>query len=103
MSRAALFCALRYFKPEMAEIARNKQTTGLGHITRKDLEGFPVVVPSKPVEEAFEARVTPLFEAYCASLYENQTLATLRDTLLPRLMSGTLRVKAAEAEVEAVL
>ncbi|TDL86070.1 restriction endonuclease subunit S [Meridianimarinicoccus aquatilis] len=102
MSRAALFCALRYFKPEMAEIARNKQTIGLGHITRKDLEAFPVSVPPETVETAFETQVAPLFDRYCACLYENQTLATLRDTLLPRLMSGELRVGEAKEQVVAV-
>ncbi|MGR3628802.1 MAG: restriction endonuclease subunit S [Sulfitobacter sp.] len=102
MSRGALFCALRFYKPELVEIARNKQTIGLGHITRKDLESFPVAMPPEPVEAAFEAQVSPLFERYCACLYENQTLAALRDTLLPRLMSGELRVGEAREQVEAV-
>ena len=79
----------------MAEIARNKQTTGLGHITRKDLEAFPVCVASQSVVRSFEDKIQPLFDRYCDCLYQNQTLATLRDSLLPRLMSGELRVGAA--------
>ncbi|WP_072244980.1 restriction endonuclease subunit S [Roseibaca calidilacus] len=95
MSKAMLFSCLRFFNPEMAEIARNKQTTGLGHITRKDLEAFPVCVASQSVVRSFEDKIQPLFDRYCDCLYQNQTLATLRDSLLPRLMSGELRVGAA--------
>lgn len=65
--------------------------------------GLGVVVPDKRLVDAFSSIVGPMMHSSFSRLTENQTLATLRDTLLPRLMSGTLRVKAAEAEVEAVL
>lgn len=102
MSKAMLFTCLRFFMPEMAEIARNKQTTGLGHITRKDLEAFPVSVAPRPVMSAFDERVFPIFDRYCECLFENQTLKELRDTLLPKLMSGELRVGEARDQVEEV-
>ena len=100
ISKAMLFSCLRFFKPEMAEIARNKQTTGLGHITRKDLEFFSVSIAPHEVTAAFDALVQPLFDRYCECLYQNQTLATLRDTLLPKLMSGELRVGEAREHIE---
>tara|TARA_R110000868_G_scaffold228413_2_gene481423 strand:+ start:780 stop:1907 length:1128 start_codon:yes stop_codon:yes gene_type:complete len=102
MSKAMLFSCLRHFKPDMAEIARNKQTTGLGHITRKDLEVFPVAVASPDIMHAFEAALEPVFDRYCECLYENQTLAALRDSLLPKLMSGQLRVGDARNQIEEV-
>lgn len=102
MSKAMLFTCLRFFKPEMAEIARNKQTTGLGHITRKDLEAFPVSVAPRPVMSAFDERIFPIFDRYCECLFENQTLKELRDTLLPKLMSGELRVGEARDQIEEV-
>lgn len=102
MSKAMLFTCLRFFKPEMAEIARNKQTTGLGHITRKDLEAFPVSVAPRPVMSAFDERLFPIFDRYCECLFETQTLKELRDTLLPKLMSGELRVGEARDQIEEV-
>ncbi|WP_063619628.1 restriction endonuclease subunit S [Paraburkholderia mimosarum] len=103
MSLAMLFTMLKHFNPALAEIARNKQTTGLGHITRKDMETFLVTIPTPKVLEAFERILGPLYRRYCETLYETESLATLRDTLLPRLMSGELRVGAARDMVEEVV
>ncbi len=101
--KALLFAMLRFYKPEFAEIARNKQTTGLGHITRKDLEAFPVRIPTSDIARSFEDRIEPLFKRYQNCLYGSISLATLRDTLLPRLMSGELRIREAEKRVEEVV
>ena len=43
------------------------------------------------------------FEKILTNTAENQTLAKLRNTLLPKLMSGEIRVKDAEREVEGAL
>ncbi len=51
---------------------------------------------------AFSAEVSPLIAKIEAGKEENQTPAALRDTLLPRLMSGELRVGEAKEQVEAV-
>lgn len=102
MSRAMLFMMLKHFNADLCEIARNKQTTGLGHITKKDMETFLVVLPSSEVLQAFESSALPLFGKYCQTLYETQSLASLRDTLLPRLMSGELRVGAARELIEEI-
>ena len=102
MSKAMLFSCLRFFNPEMAEIARNKQTTGLGHITRRDLEAFPICVADQSLVRCFEKTIQPLFDRYCDCLYQNQTLANLRDTLLPKLMSGELRVGQTREQIEEV-
>ena len=40
-----LFCLLRYLNPNFVAIARNKQTTGLGHVTKRDLERIEAAVP----------------------------------------------------------
>jgi type I restriction enzyme S subunit len=51
-------------------------------------------VPNPPTEEIsqFERKVAPLYESICNNIVESQQLAALRDTLLPRLMSGELSV-----------
>lgn len=43
---------LRYLKPNFVGIARNKQTTGLGHVTKRDLENLEVAYPELPEQRA---------------------------------------------------
>ena len=43
---------LRYLKPNFVGIARNKQTTGLGHVTKRDLESIYVAIPPLPEQRA---------------------------------------------------
>ena len=56
------------------------------------------VVPAGEVLDAFTFVVRPLFQRIGHSRRQAQTLATLRDTLLPRLISGRLRLPEAEAQ-----
>jgi type I restriction enzyme S subunit len=46
------FYLLRYLKPNFIGIARNKQTTGLGHVTKRDLETIVVAVPDSAEQRA---------------------------------------------------
>ena len=55
------------------------------------------VVPTPTVVRAFESLAAPLFERVHANRMQAQTLATIRDTLLPRLISGQLRLPEAQA------
>ncbi len=50
-----------------------------------------VVVPSQSIISAFELTAQSLFKKILANVEENQTLSQLRDTLLPKLISGQLR------------
>lgn len=98
-SKAFVFFQLKQLMPTFAEIARNKQTTGLGHVTVRDMKELMVCDPPIEVADAFEATANPLFEKIFGTVLENQTLAELRDTLLPKLMSGEIRVREAEASI----
>lgn len=66
-------------------------------ISKKAFRPIPVVVPSAPVIEAFLAIASSLFTRLVANEQQAQTLATLRDTLLPRLISGQLRLPDLES------
>jgi hypothetical protein len=55
-------------------------------------EKYRLTVPDPRVAEAFDRNVSPLFERAQANALQSRTLATLRDTLLPKLLSGELRV-----------
>ena len=85
------FLMLKYHKPTFTHIASNKQTTGLGHVTAADLKRltFPFDLDRM---NYFEALITPIMDLYYGNLLENKELSTLRDTLLPKLMSGELDV-----------
>ncbi|CAK03043.1 MULTISPECIES: restriction endonuclease subunit S [Rhizobium] len=100
-SKAALYVLLKALMPQFAELARNKQTTGLGHVTKEDMKRLEIAVAPGPVETAFEAVITPLVDLLVSRLFENRTLAATRDLLLPKLMSGEIRLSGAEGVIEA--
>lgn len=57
--------------------------------------------PTAPLTQAFDRTVAPLLALIRANLHQSRTLATLRDTLLPKLLSGDLRPKIYyNAEIE---
>ncbi len=56
-----------------------------------DMSRYPVVIPPKSILEAFTNQVWPLSERIVSSIHESRALAALRDSLLPKLMSGELR------------
>lgn len=76
---------------EFISISESKATT-MGHIKRGDLDAAMVKVPKRSEIESMSNIITP----YLSKLEENKvqirTLEKLRDTLLPKLMSGEVRV-----------
>jgi type I restriction enzyme S subunit len=97
-----VYYLLKYLRPILVETARNKQTTGLGHVTVADMKRLLVCWPTKEILAAFDQKIAPIFDRALANTIEGQTLATLRDALLPKLLSGELSVAAAqEAEASA--
>ena len=61
-----------------------------------DIAGFPIGVPTPEDLRTFDEIVVPMFDAITANEAESLRLAALRDTLLPRLMSGELDVSELE-------
>ena len=97
-----LYCMLKWLKQEFAEIARNKQTTGLGHVTQQDLKRLTVCTGTSHILATFDNIATPIYFLIYSNLVENRRLAQTRDLLLPKLMSGEIRLREAEKAVEAV-
>jgi type I restriction enzyme S subunit len=98
--RSFVLATLKYLRPVFAEIARNKQTTGLGHVTAGDMQRLLVVKPDARALAAWNREAAPLFDAVFHNEMEALTLARLRDTLLPALLSGELSVSGAERVLE---
>ncbi|TYP78787.1 MULTISPECIES: restriction endonuclease subunit S [Nitrosomonas] len=66
-----------------------------------DMVRFQIVIPSNIISDTFTSLVRPMVERIIALIYEGRTLAGLRDALLPKLLSGKLRVPSAENLAEA--
>ena len=62
---------------------------------------YPNLSPSPELMNAFTATADALFARLTANEQQAQTLSTLRNTLLPRLISGQLRLPEAQAALEA--
>jgi type I restriction enzyme S subunit len=93
-----VYYLLRRLRPDFAEIARNKQTTGLGHVTVQDMKCLQVVVPPTLLLAAFEKHAGALFDRYFSNLQMSSTLAETRDALLQKLLSGALRAPDFQSE-----
>jgi type I restriction enzyme S subunit len=65
-------------------------------ISKTNFRPIMVVSPSVAVMQAFEVLARPLYGRIVKCARESRTLSALRDTLLPKLISGDLRVKDAE-------
>ena len=97
-----IYYLLKSLKPVFTEIARDKQTTGLGHVTVKDMKRTYTIKPSSSTLEAFARQSNPIFEKWYQNLFSSRELIKLRDTLLPKLMSGELRIPDADAMTKEV-
>ena len=54
--------------------------------------GYSIIVPTEPIAAAFQAAVRPLFAKVKANAIEISILVSIRDSLLPKLISGAIRV-----------
>ena len=75
-------------------------TSGRQRVPAESLAHFRVAVPPRLIAEAFGRAVRPRFARVSAAVHESRTLAALRDALLPKLISGELRVDDATRFVE---
>jgi len=66
-----------------------------------DFPSYPVLSAPQPLVDRFEALAAPIWSKIHANQSQNQVLVDLRDTLLPKLLSGDTRVGEAEAQVAA--
>lgn len=82
---------VQHHMPEFQLIAASKATT-MGHIQRGHLSSATTVCPQGGAMEVMSSVMQPLWDRMIHNELENRTLSETRDYLLPRLMSGTVRV-----------
>ena len=86
---------------EFQAIAASKVTT-MGHIQRRHLKDAIATCPPDGVLSVLSHTISPLVELTVENELEIRTLARTRDLLLPKLMSGEIRLAEAEKGLEAV-
>ena len=94
------YSTLLFLKFKQDRITHMQQGAAQPHVYPKDLLRLTLAIPHEHLLEAFEKLVKPSFEKMSESDKEIQTLTKLRDTLLPKLISGELRLPEAEQLTE---
>jgi len=86
-----VYLTLKEVMPRFQAIAADKATT-MGHIKRSDLARFAIPVPPEEELRQFDSFFSPIFDHSLGAVIEAQTLTSIRDSLLPKLVSGQVRV-----------
>ena len=90
---------VRFHMGEFQRIAASKATT-MGHIQRSHLQAATVSCPPDAAVAGLDAVIKPLVRRGVSARVESRSLAKVRDLLLPKLMSGEIRVREGEKVME---
>ena len=90
--RISNYFAFLWAKENMDLILQNANGSTFQEISKKNFRPLPVIVAEQAIHRQFGNMVKPLFEKIVANALESRTLAQTRDLLLPKLMSGEIRV-----------
>lgn len=91
---------LHWARINVEQIKGRAGGTTFPEISKKNFRSISVLMPFDEVLSAFEKQVVPLYDKMSANLRQSATLAAVRDALLPKLLSGEVRVGEAEEIVE---
>jgi type I restriction enzyme S subunit len=92
---------VKHHLPVFQEIAQGKATT-MGHIQRHHLSGAKVLIPPPSLLAAMDSAFTALLDRAFGLRRQSKDLGSIRDTLLPKLISGEIRIPDAEKMLEEV-
>lgn len=93
---------LHWAKENMDSIEGRANGTTFLEVSKRNFRPIPIIVPPSHVLQVFNQQAEGLYQRIVNNLKESRTLSAIRDTLLPRLLSGEIRVKVAERFVEGV-
>lgn len=102
VARSLPYCIARDSAFREEAIASMTGSSGRQRADEKRIADLPHAIPTQQVLEAFGVWTSPWIDKAQQLGRESQTLAALRDSLLPRLMSGELRVGEAREQIEEV-
>jgi len=86
--------------PLLAAVEASETATTVIHLGKNDIDRFKIICPTPNILKIFGEIVNPIYSRFVKNKQQIQTLSNLRDTLLPRLISGQLRIADAEAGLE---
>jgi type I restriction enzyme S subunit len=95
----ALYCHLQH---EMEKLVHAAHGSVFDTITTSTFTNSKVVVPPVSALKTFDQKVAPMFRRILRNTEESQTLAAVRDALLPKLISGELRVRDSDDHLSEV-
>jgi type I restriction enzyme S subunit len=87
-----------FLQSQVEEIKGIASGTTFMELSKKVFRYFKLVIPPKNLTDAFETQVDNLYSQIRINIYESTHLAQLRDSLLPRLLSGEVDVSEWETE-----
>ncbi len=97
---ASNYYMLNWAKENMDQIESRASGTTFQEISKRSFRPIPIVVPTLKLMSRFSELVASFYEGITSNLREASVLSRLRDTLLPKLLSGELRVADAEKPAE---
>src|SRR5690554_3647782 len=92
---------IQWCETNMAEIKSRASGTTFAEISKKSFNIIPVLVPQESLISVYSKHVHQLYLKVEMNVRENKSLAELRDTLLPKLLSGEIDVSALADNTEA--
>ena len=98
MTKPILYFLLKEIVNEFIQIAAFRATT-MGHIKKTHLQENKIAIPDDGTLKTINDLLEPVFEQILANKLENHSLAQIRDSLLPKLLSGEIRMNIKEAKV----
>jgi type I restriction enzyme S subunit len=90
------YYVLHWAREAMDEITSRAGGTTFAEISRANFRPIPVLVPDEPVLHAYVEMARPLWEKIVSNVQESRELSTIRDAVLPKLLSGEIRLQEAE-------
>jgi type I restriction enzyme S subunit len=98
---ASKYFLLNWCQSNMEEIESRASGTTFAEISKSAFRPIPMILPPAKVVDAFTDYVEPFYSHIASNLHESRDLATLRDTLLPKLLSGEVSAPTAEELIAA--
>jgi len=83
---------LQWTESNMDMIKQHAGGSTFSEISKRNFRPLPVLVPSKEILNSYSEKAGSLYDMITANIKENRTLENLRDTLLPKLISGEIKL-----------
>jgi type I restriction enzyme S subunit len=81
-----------WIKNEILNIISHQTGGAQQHINKTNVDNYDLLIPDEITSKNFNQIIKPIFKKISINCFQNQVLSQIRDSLLPKLMSGKIRV-----------